>query len=190
MAAELEKSGYKVEALIDRSALEITSALFAHEYRIVHIAAHGSYNVEHPERSGVVLAKDMFLTAIEFGQLRVVPELVFLNCCHLGKVDQAPPACNKLAASVAQELINIGVRAVVVAGWAVDDAAGRDFAIQFYRQMLVEKGQFGEAVRYRAGTSTRTTIRSIAGAPSSATVCLRSCWAASRSSRLVARSRR
>ena len=40
------------------------------------------------------------------------------------------------------------MRAVVVAGWAVDDAAGRDFAIQFYRQMLVEKGQFGEAVRY------------------------------------------
>ena len=55
-----------------------------------------------------------------------------------------------LAASVAQQLINIGVRAVVAAGWAVDDQAGKDFGIQFYRQMLAEQGQFGEAVLHRA----------------------------------------
>ena len=143
---------------IDRTALEITSALYGHEYRIVHITAHGCYDPKRPERSGVVLAKDWFLTAVEFGQLRVVPELVFLNCCHLGKTDevkgggktdqQPPVPWNLLAASVSQQLINIGVRAVVAAGWAVDDQAGKDFGIEFYRHMLAEQGQFGEAVRH------------------------------------------
>ena len=50
-----------------------------------------------------------------------MPELVFLNCCHLGTVDIRRRDGNKLAASVARELIDIGVRCVVVAGWAVDD---------------------------------------------------------------------
>jgi len=158
VAKELKKSGYEVVEKIDRTALENTSALYAQEYRIVHITAHGSYDLKHPERSGVVLAKDRFLTAFEFDQLRVVPELVFLNCCHLGKIDEAedgskanrpvPVAWNLLAASVAQQLINIGVRAVVAAGWAVGDQAGKDFGIQFYRAMLAEQGQFGEAVQH------------------------------------------
>ena len=63
VAKELKKSGYEVVDKIDRTALEITSALYAHEYRIVHITAHGSYDPKHPDRSGVVLAKDWFLTA-------------------------------------------------------------------------------------------------------------------------------
>ena len=156
IAKDLNKAGYKVEQQIGKTAPEIASALFAHEYRIVHITAHGSYDSEHPERSGVVLARDIFLTAAEFGQLRVVPELVFLSCCHLGRTDepqpdskpgQQPTAWNKMAASLAQQLIDIGVRAVVVAGWGIEVEASKDFGIQFYRRMLRKNGQFGEAVR-------------------------------------------
>ena len=156
VAKELKRFGYEVVEKIDRTALETTSALYAQEYRIVHITAHGFYDPKHPDRSGVVLAKDRFLTASEFEQLRVVPELVLLNCCHLGRTDEAKDgrkanqpsaaAWNMLAANVAQQLINIGVRAVVAAGWAVGDQAGKDFGIQFYRHMLAEQGQFGEAV--------------------------------------------
>ena len=53
--------------------------------------------------------------------MEVVPDLVFLNCCHLAKIDARPVAYNRLAYSVARELIEIGVRCVVAAGWAVDD---------------------------------------------------------------------
>ena len=153
---ELKKAGYEVEEQIDKTAPEIASALYAHEYRIIHITAHGSYDPEHPERSGVVLARDIFLTAAEFGQLRVVPELVFLSCCHLGRTDepqagskpaQQPTAWNEMAASLAQQLIDIGVRAVVAAGWEIKVEASKDFGIQFYRRMLRANGQFGEAVR-------------------------------------------
>ena len=199
IAKDLDKVGYKVEEQIGKTAPEIASALFAHEYRIVHITAHGSYDPEHPERSGVVLARDIFLTAAEFGQLRVVPELVFLSCCHLGRTEepqldskpaQPPTAWNKMAASLAQQLIDIGVRAVVVAGWGIEVEASKDFGIQFYRRMLRKNGQFGEAVRRRDATSTRSTPIATPGAPSSVTVCRHSCWAARWCSRPKKRSGR
>ena len=51
--------------------------------------------------------------------------------------DQQPPwAWPQLAASVAQGLINIGARAVVAAGWPVDDHAGRTFIEKFYQRLL------------------------------------------------------
>jgi CHAT domain-containing protein len=167
VAAELRKHGYEVVELVSATALDIVSALYAHEYRIIHIAAHGFYDGAQPARSGVVIGPDTFLTAAEIGQLRVVPELVFLNCCHLAQIDQpggvpgtaaearlevAPPpaqqAWSRLAASVAQELIRIGVRAIVAAGWAVNDAAAEQFATRLYGEMLAEDRQFGDAVHH------------------------------------------
>ena len=161
VAAELSKYGYNVTALgksKGSTAVGIVSALYAQEYRVIHIAAHGFYDPDHPERSGVVIGKDMFLTAAEFGQMRVVPEFVFLNCCHLAQTAPGRPsggtaapsaetAWHRLAASVAQQLIGVGVRAVVAAGWAVDDEAAKEFAVQLYSQMLAEGMPFGDAVR-------------------------------------------
>jgi CHAT domain-containing protein len=159
-AAELAKYGYVVDAQIGTSGLDVVRALYAREYRVIHIAAHGVYQVTQEEgrpsqvRTGVVIGKDFLLTAAEIAKLRPVPELVFLNCCHLAQTDApvgepgaAPTPFNKLAASLAKELIDIGVRAVVAAGWAVDDTAACEFAGEFYRHMLVESRQFGEAVR-------------------------------------------
>ena len=96
----------------------------------MHLAGHGHY--EPPTtpggkaRSGMVLDNGVFLTAVEVGQMQQVPELVFLNCCHIGQTgpEAAVPRTptvefNRLAASVSRELIEMGVRAVVAAGWAV-----------------------------------------------------------------------
>lgn len=83
-----------------------------------------------------------------------VPELVFLNCCHLGQVSEPVRApvlagtrhANRLAASLARELIEIGVRCVVVAGWAVGDGPAQTFGETFYEQILQEGRTFGDAV--------------------------------------------
>ena len=56
------------------------------------------------------MGNGMRLTAAEIQQLRVVPDLVFINCCYLGVMDVKPEA-NKLAASISMELIKMGVRA-------------------------------------------------------------------------------
>lgn len=159
--AELKKRNYNVSSLIgdEATALAIMNALFEKEYRVLHIAGHGVYDADRPERSGVVIGNDIYLTAAEIEQLRVVPEVVFLNCCHLAKTDQerrpsdgsvpeVRQAWNRLAASISEQLIKIGVRAVIAAGWAVDDDAAQAFAQEFYKQMLGGSGrQLGEAVR-------------------------------------------
>jgi hypothetical protein len=53
----------------------------------------------------------------------------------------------QFAANVAEALINIGVRCVVAAGWAVDDGAAKDFAATFY-DALVRGERFLDAVAY------------------------------------------
>jgi CHAT domain-containing protein len=51
-----------------------------------------------------------------------------------------------VAGTVARQLLRNGVKAVIVAGWAVDDIAGLAFADTLYRRLL-EGHPLGEAVR-------------------------------------------
>jgi CHAT domain-containing protein len=128
-------------------ARQVVDALFERSWRIVHIAGHGEPVSAKENRGGVVLSNDTFLGASEIKAMRVTPELVFINCCHLGAItsrsvlrDQPPtPGMFDRAAfasTVAQALINIGVRCVVAAGWAVDDGAANAFATTFYEALL------------------------------------------------------
>ncbi len=93
----------------------------------------------------MVIGRDIFLTPGDIEQMRWVPELVFINCCHLGKPGPGTDR-GALAANLGMQFIRMGVRAVVAAGWAVDDAAALAFADAFYRRML-DGETFGEAVR-------------------------------------------
>ena len=64
-----------------------------------------------------------------------------------GKVNNLPTTpYNRLAYSLSRELIEIGVRTVVVAGRAVRDDAGEFFAETFYQALLNESMPFGEAI--------------------------------------------
>ena len=129
------------------TAMEVLDGLFAQPYRILHLAGHGLYDPASG-RSGMLLDSGLYLTAAEIRQMRQVPDLVFLNCCHLAQVGQeglGGVAFNRLAASISRELIEMGVRAVVAAGWAVRDDAANFFAQSFYEQMLAGMG-FGAAL--------------------------------------------
>ncbi|MGH8480045.1 MAG: CHAT domain-containing protein [Gammaproteobacteria bacterium] len=145
----LTSAKYEVElAPSESAALDVIAKLFKHPYRILMIAAHGELELctrDGSPRSGVVLSDGVSLTAAEVGQMEVVPDLVFLNCCHLGRVD-AVPAYNRLAYSLARELIEIGVRCVVAAGWKVNDQAARTFAESFFNAFVGEGRPFGLAV--------------------------------------------
>jgi pimeloyl-ACP methyl ester carboxylesterase/tetratricopeptide (TPR) repeat protein len=156
-----------VTLLVRPADHEVVVALFKRAYRIVHLAGHGVVDYEVPltdaeqqratagrpiERqrvTGMVLGKGVFLTPAEIAQMRRVPELVFVNCCHLGEIKdvEAAPTRDRhlLAANIATELIRIGVKAVVAAGWAVDDNAAELFARTFYEHIL-SGVTFGRAV--------------------------------------------
>ena len=133
-------------------ALTVLSALYQNPWRIVHIAGHGEPSTQD-KLGGVVLSPsgpdriETFLSAIEIKAMRVVPELVFVNCCHVAARERLQllepdsplrhhydrPA---FAAGLADALINVGVRCVVVAGWAVEDRAAGEFAKAFYGALL------------------------------------------------------
>lgn len=122
-------------------------ALFNDEFKILHIAGHGIYD---PDGKGIgIVVEDFVIQTFQIKQLPKIPEFVFINCCHLGNVD--PKHENlyrdryKLAANIGTELIRIGVRAVVITGWAVADAAAEVFADTLYTN-LFNGMQFGDAV--------------------------------------------
>ncbi|MBP6252058.1 MAG: CHAT domain-containing protein, partial [Rubrivivax sp.] len=127
----------RVRLVLQAEAIAILNALFERPWRIVHIAGHGEPGLA----GGLVMSEGTFLGAREIEQMRDVPELVFVNCCHLAAQAPEDPVRTPLnrpefAASVADALIKTGVRCVVAAGWAVDDVSAAVFASSFYRALL------------------------------------------------------
>ncbi len=166
----LQQNGFTVTRQIRSDARAILAGLHADGYRLLHLAGHGVHEEELPinipapcecceqtpppqtkKVSGMVIGDKVFLTSGDVEQMRWVPELVFINCCHLGSVatgnaTDGTKFVNRLAANIAAQFIRMGVKAVVAAGWAVDDSAAETFAISFYRHLLAGDN-FGEAVR-------------------------------------------
>lgn len=142
---------FRVEHLQRPRGDVVVQTLLPRAFRILHIAGHGMLADNGLDRdSGIVL--DAFnLTWASLDQVRAVPELVFVNCCHLGRVadDDRDPALalrNRFAAGVGEVFIRNGARAVIAAGWAVEDLGAETFARTFYAQMLAGE-RFGNAVR-------------------------------------------
>ena len=92
---------------------------------------------------GALIPPERFLSSSIIGSLPVTPDFVFFNCCHLGHIDTVPTG--RIAASVAKTVMEHGVRAVVAAGWAVDDTDAMEFATTLYECLCA--GPYGEAVR-------------------------------------------
>ncbi|MEO0425007.1 MAG: CHAT domain-containing protein [Pseudomonadota bacterium] len=144
---------------------DVLCGLFKGDYRLLHLAGHGVFDPDDPTRSGMIIgpvegdtyeeraASRPLLTPGEIHQLPVTPELVFINCCYLGAIDD-PDAPGQqharadrhlLAGNLATEFIRMGVKAVVATGWEVDDGAAQAFADVFYEKMLAGEN-FGDAV--------------------------------------------
>ena len=157
---------YEVTGCVDATFEVIVKSLHRDAYRIIHFAGHGVHDFPSRELvngsvtqsptaarddertvSGMVIGNGAILTPGDVQQMRWVPELVFINCCHLGQTLTKRSSDHAgLAANLGVEFISMGARAVVAAGWAVDDAAGQKFAETFYARML-EGEAFGDAVR-------------------------------------------
>ena len=135
---------------IFKSSTEIVQAIFKDEYRIIHLAGHGVFNEKEPQSSGMLIGNGVFLTTREICQISKVPDLVFVNCCYLGNINEsAEETYNnryKLAANIGTQLIMNGVKVVIAAGWAVEDEAALHFTKVFYDGILNDM-EFGKAVK-------------------------------------------
>src|SRR5690606_13755748 len=84
---KFEKAGLQVNSLIRETGSKILPALHSDEYKVIHLAGHGTFNMEEPQNSGMVIGADSFLTTADIENMSSVPELVFVNCCYLGRTD-------------------------------------------------------------------------------------------------------
>lgn len=146
------------DPLINASHTRILFNLYKQDYKIIHIAAHGFFKVgiNGETETGIVIGRSKtnpdqphYITPGNIAQLPGTPELVFINCCFLGKInayaEEYSARRGQMAASIGTQLIRKGVKAVVVAGWEVDDVAALAFAKKFYNSMLNGRN-FGDSV--------------------------------------------
>jgi hypothetical protein len=154
----LKDNGYDnlSEPMINSTGREILTTLMTDEYQILHLAGHGVVDfelIEGDETSrvtGMVIGKNHVLSPVELRQMPATPAFVFINCCHLGST-RSDSEYNRyrrheLASNLATQLISQGVRAVIAAGWAVNDEAALIFAKKFYAEFLTG-ASFGDAVK-------------------------------------------
>jgi pimeloyl-ACP methyl ester carboxylesterase/tetratricopeptide (TPR) repeat protein len=150
--------------LLRPTSTEVLTALMTDEYQVLHLSGHGAFEFDpaghgrvdgkRPSKkprnlTGMVIGNDQFLTPNLLRQMPATPEFVFINCCHLGRASDDRPEHrenrHRLAANLATQLIRQGVRAVIAAGWEVDDPAAKTFALRFY-EALLSGASFGDAV--------------------------------------------
>ncbi|WP_213998598.1 CHAT domain-containing protein [Arsukibacterium sp.] len=142
----------RAHLLLNSSSSDIFKAAFSHDWQIVHLAGHGLYCPSDEAESlcsktGMLLQNGIVFGPAEFDSMPHAPELVFVNCCELGKTEQhGAPRYRDFAANVGEQLIRNGVRCVVVAAWAVADRAAEAFAGKFY-QALRNNMTFAQAVQ-------------------------------------------
>jgi pimeloyl-ACP methyl ester carboxylesterase/tetratricopeptide (TPR) repeat protein len=169
-------------ALVGGNALGIDEAIDLERNRVLHFAGHGVQDWGPEHLTGLVIGKNRIFGPNRVAQMRYAPEFVFLNCCHVGNAydalppeaavktsrDSAPHEARRsraeFAANMAVAFVSIGTKAVIAAGWEVDDPAAKAFADEFYTAFL--EGQvFAEAVRRgRAAAHTAAPDKNTWGA--------------------------
>ena len=165
VADVLSEGGYDEPLTLLRSnAEQIQIALYKQDWRVLHLSGHGVYRETLPSgeanATGMLIGDNTLLTAAHIEQMRVVPDFVFINCCSLGRIEGERPASSAesrpgnpmLAANLATQLIEMGVRGVIAAGWRVLDDAAELFARSFYEAFLAGES-FGESVLIARGTT-------------------------------------
>ncbi len=147
----MDRNGYKNELLLNASASDITRELFPNKYKILHLAGHGIYDPANRENSGMVIGDNQFLTSANIRQMaNNMPEMVFINCCHLGRIEgeaeQLYQNRFQLAANIGTEFIDNGAKVVITTGWQVGDEEAEIFAKTFYENMIAGE-TFGNAIK-------------------------------------------
>ncbi len=152
VAALFDEEGWGVVSVVghETTANEVRAQLTPPMGRALHIAAHGVL-VNHPLHDAPISALALpggrgpdgqplrVLTAHDLAQLDPLPQVVFLNTCHSGRLASGDGVSGHgpaFAPDIATALISSGVRAVVVTGWEVDDQAASTFGLAFWHHLL------------------------------------------------------
>ena len=153
--------GSTVDGFLPASYSHVVKDLLRGDYDIVHYCGHAAFDPEDPKRAGWIF-KHGRLTAADLEGMKRPPILVVANACltsQLGQSTQAqgtrgpsqdsrtrPRGGLRLVASLADEFFHRGVSHYIGTAWEVSSGPAKDFATEFYTQLL-QKQPVGEAVR-------------------------------------------
>jgi hypothetical protein len=135
---ELRGDGAVVRSAKVCDPFELLMLMVDEDYDVVHYSGHGIYD-EKGGRMGWVFDHDCVLSAAEIFRVRQVPRLVFANACHSAAASDheiEPEMLRQHQVGLAQAFFARGIKNYIGAGWAVDDDAARELAVNFYRQAL------------------------------------------------------
>lgn len=131
-------------ALDFRASRRMAMSADLDQYRIIHFAAHGFLNSEHPTLSGIVLSlvdeqgnpQDGFLRLNEIYNMKLRADLVVLSACQtaLGKQIRGEGIIG-----LTRGFMYAGAARVTATLWKVDDNATSQFMKRFYGEMLRRK---------------------------------------------------
>jgi CHAT domain-containing protein len=102
----------------------------------LHLAAHGSFQPEHPLFSGLRLG-ERFLTAFDLSRLRLTGTLVSLSGCETGRARRS--RSDELYGPE-QALLRAGAGAVVSSLWPVEDQASASAMLALHRGLAAGLG--------------------------------------------------
>jgi CHAT domain-containing protein len=133
----LAPPGERLAALGFAARRELATGGGLARFRIVHFAAHGVIDLEHPELSGIALSmvdergrsRDGFLSAYEIYRLRLSADLVVLSACEtaLGREVRGEGVVG-----LTRAFFHAGARRVLVSLWKVEDQATAELMREFY----------------------------------------------------------
>jgi tetratricopeptide (TPR) repeat protein len=129
----LEKRGLDVSALVDGAANRgaILDRLGA--TAIAHIASHGTFEPDRPDRSGILLSLEERVTIRDLAQLRLEHcRHVTLSSCWSADNFILP---GRWIISLPETLCRSGAESTLSALWAVDDEVAAAFMDRFYAEL-------------------------------------------------------
>lgn len=144
LLALLRDRGEDVTAIFQAEATRanVLKALTSSEFDVLHYAGHADFEESDPNKSGVDLA-DGRLTAADLSNAVIAPQLVFLNACESGRVRKREATVRERlyedfskSVSLAEIILQGGVRNFIGTYWPVNDTAALKFSEAFYDRLL------------------------------------------------------
>jgi CHAT domain-containing protein len=130
-------AGLGVSAHLEEDAsLELLRASIG-ERRVVHLATHGSFRLDSPLFSGLVLA-DGWLTTLESFNLRLSASLVTLSACDTGR---SRVGAGDDLQGLMRAMLHAGAASLLLSLWTVEDQAAADLMGQLYTQLTAGTGK-------------------------------------------------
>jgi CHAT domain-containing protein len=132
VAAGLGVSAY----LEDDASLDLLRAEIGGR-RVVHLATHGSFRLDSPLFSGLVLA-DGWLTTLESFNLRLSASLVTLSACDTGR---SRVGAGDDLQGLMRAMLHAGAASLLLSLWTVEDQAAADLMGKLYAQLAAGEGK-------------------------------------------------